>query len=222
MKAISEDAVLVLYGSAARGDHDQQSDTDVLVVSNSPSTVPARSIPHGASISCYDWSEWEQLRRDGSIFLCHLAAESRILWTQGDGHRRFRRDLVDLPPYRHALRDFEDFSTALADIRHEVDSEDGVLSFELATLAMIARHTSILVCYLLGEVNFSRLKSMRIAHEATNVASVLSRDFEALYAFRLADQRGAEPPTLPEASRARVWIDECIQLIRAGKELVKC
>lgn len=218
----SEEAVVVLYGSTARGDQDPYSDLDVLVVSDDPSSVPSCVIPQGASLSYYAWPEWERLRCEGSIFLYHLAAESRVMWARGHGRGRYLEDLLNLPPYRNALKDFDAFSLALKDIRAELDAEDGALSFELATLAMVARHTSILVCYMTGEVNFSRLESMQIACKATLAAPSLARDFETLYAFRLADQRGMACATeLPEVASARMWIDECEELVQAGRELVQ-
>ena len=214
------DGVAVLYGSAARGDADQFSDVDVLCVSDADAVVPARFLPDGASLSRYDWSEWEILALTGSIFLHHLKSESRVLWAAGNGRERYFASFKSLPEYQHVSRDFDAFAESIDSIEVGLADPDQTIEFELSALAMVVRHLSILICYLTGEVNFSRLQSLHLATNATGVASRLERDFKYLYDFRLfALGRIETSPSIPSPERVNVWIEESRQLVEAGRRL---
>lgn len=217
---MTDDTVGVLYGSAARGDADSLSDVDVLLIGADEVEVPKSAMPSGAQVSQYDWAEWDELVRTGSIFLHHLKGESRVLWSTGEGATRYESSLFNLPMYGHVDRDFDAFAEAIDTIDHEIYGEGAAVEFELSLLAMVVRHSSILICYLLGEVNFSRFQSLRNAVEATGVAKSLCEDFEYLYDFRLFSLgRTANRPKLPARERVNMWIDESRHLVEAGRSL---
>ncbi len=212
--------MLVLYGSAARGDSDHLSDVDVLWIADEETSVPEALLPRSAQVSHYDWAEWEEMVRTGSIFLQHLKSESDVLWSAGSGESRYFDTFSALPPYAHVQRDFDAFAESLDSIEAGLRDPDGVVEFELSALAMVVRHLSILVCYLLGKVNFSRLQSLEIATRATGVASGVQADFEYLYGFRMyALGRTEICPSIPERERVNMWIDESRQLVEAGRRL---
>ena len=86
---------------------------------------------------------------------------------------------------------------------------------------MVVRHISILICYLSGNVNFSRIESMRIAAKATGVATSLAEDFDGLYKFRLAFQhRKAFPKAVPTNAKIYRWIEQANELLQSAKELI--
>jgi len=215
------DTLVAMYGSAARGDADASSDLDILVLADPGSNVLPSAIPSGAHPSRYSWAEWLKMRNEGSIFLQHIAAESRVLSHSGNGLWRFRASVLNLPAYANAHRDVEAFTAAIDSIQNELNEPDCCLYFELSNIGMVVRHISILVCYLTGEVNFSRVASVRIAAQATGVARGLAEDFNSLYEFRLAFQHRAPMPIdVPSVRQIRTWLEQAKELLRSAEELI--
>lgn len=214
------DVIVAVYGSTARGDADSHSDLDVLILGDASLPLAQAAIPDGAHCSRYSWQEWLVMRSEGSVFLRHIAAESRVFWHAGDGLDRFKDSLVDLPSYKNVRRDIEAFKATLQSIESELTEDDCCIYFELNVLAMVVRHISILVCYLVGDVSFSRVASMRIAASATECAQGLAADFEELYDFRLAFQHRKERPVgIPSIPEIRSWILEARALLASAEEL---
>ena len=88
-----------LFGSAARGDKDEFSDNDCLVVGNDRGSVfrcrcPS---PQGFSCSTYTWRKLNYIANDGSLFVAHLRKEAVIL---NDPLRRLRTLLDNYRPHR--------------------------------------------------------------------------------------------------------------------------
>lgn len=67
----------LLFGSLARADHSEGSDTDLLMVSRDEDTRHV-SVGH-LSLFLYPWHQLEQDARDGDLFVCHLAREAKPL-----------------------------------------------------------------------------------------------------------------------------------------------
>jgi hypothetical protein len=67
----------LLFGSLARADHAEGSDTDLLMVSLDRETRHV-SVGH-LSLFLYPWHQLQQDARDGDLFVCHLAREARAL-----------------------------------------------------------------------------------------------------------------------------------------------
>ena len=68
----------LLFGSLARADHTERSDTDILMVGLGDETRHV-SIGH-LSLCLYPWRTLEQNARDGDLFVCHLVREATPLW----------------------------------------------------------------------------------------------------------------------------------------------
>jgi hypothetical protein len=67
----------LLFGSLARADHAEGSDTDLLMVSLDKHTHHV-SVGH-LSLFLYPWHQLQQDARDGDLFICHLAYEAKPL-----------------------------------------------------------------------------------------------------------------------------------------------
>ena len=67
----------LLFGSLARADHSEGSDTDLLMVSLDKDTHHV-SVGH-LSLFLYPWHQLHQDARDGDLFVCHLAREAKPL-----------------------------------------------------------------------------------------------------------------------------------------------
>ncbi len=67
----------LLFGSLARADHSEGSDTDLLMVCLDEET---RHVTAGhLSLFVYPWHELQQHAHDGDLFVCHLAREAKPL-----------------------------------------------------------------------------------------------------------------------------------------------
>lgn len=187
-----------LYGSHARGDADELSDVDVVVVSDSVDDKiqieELDPILRTASVTRYTWSELAGMVESGSLFLRHLQMEGRPLVESPRVKGRLSAALARLGPYRFASRDVEGFTQVLSDVKGSLFYEDSLV-FELATLGTVVRHASILGCAMAGQHCFSRLEPVRRISELWATAGKWDNDFEFLYQYRLyADGRLSEPP----------------------------
>ena len=97
---------ILLFGSLARADQSDDSDTDLLVVTLDDETRHI-SVGH-LSLFFYPWSTLEINARNGDLFVCHLVREARPLFDP-DGY---------LPTIQEAFRFRSDY---MLDIAHAID-----------------------------------------------------------------------------------------------------
>jgi predicted nucleotidyltransferase len=187
-----------LYGSHARGDADELSDIDMLVISESvddPIDVSDLYPERSASVTRYTWAELEGMVESGSLFLLHLELEGRPLTESPSVKGRLAAALSRLGRYKFAARDAQGFSDVLSDVRHSL-WDGGSLVYELATLGTVVRHTAILGCAMAGQPCFSRYEPVRRVSELWGTKGRWESDFDLLYRYRLyADGRLSKPPS---------------------------
>ena len=93
---------ILLFGSLARADQSDDSDTDLLVVTLDDKTRHT-SVGH-LSLFIYPWSTLENNARNGDLFVCHLVREARPLFDP-DGY---------LPKLKEAFRFRSDYMAEIA------------------------------------------------------------------------------------------------------------
>ena len=96
----------LLFGSHARADQSEGSDTDLLMVNLDDETRHV-SVGH-LSLFLYPWHKLEHDARDGDLFVCHLVCEAKPLFDP-DGY---------LPKLKEAFRFRSDY---VAEIVHATD-----------------------------------------------------------------------------------------------------
>lgn len=195
---IRPDTAIWLYGSHARGDADELSDFDVLAVSNEPLNISElEGVLGGASaisLTQYTWEEIGSMSEYGSLFLKHLQLEGREILESPSVKGRLSRLLSQLGNYKLAARDLSGFQLVVSDVRESMLC-GGSEVFELATLATVIRHASILGNSLSGSYCFSRHEPVRRVVADWNLAVEISSEFPSLYQYRIfADGRTTAPP----------------------------
>jgi predicted nucleotidyltransferase len=87
---MSADRAVLLYGSHARGDADEISDVDVLIVGERPlianEIAPLLSEVYSGPlhITHYKWNEFGAMSEYGSLFLHHIAVEAKVIQYEGE------------------------------------------------------------------------------------------------------------------------------------------
>ena len=83
----SQQAAFAVFGSAARGDNDRFSDSDLLIVSDDRTALMGMRAEYDAagwSCTAYSWKRLQRAADQGSLFVQHLKQESKILWDPSD------------------------------------------------------------------------------------------------------------------------------------------
>ncbi len=206
-----------LYGSAARGDADELSDVDVLVVAEPAERpdVSSLKIPSTASLSRYTWPEIDSMIEYGSLFLHHVKREGRPLLEEDPP--RLRRLLDQLPAYARANQELDSFRQVVADVEASAKMDHSP-QFEFAVLGTAARHAAILGCYFLGTPEFGRRKPFRVLLPQLGYDEHEIAGFERLYDYRVSENRGEVAYVRAEDTVA-AWVSRVRALIAKVKVL---
>jgi hypothetical protein len=194
--------VEVLYGSAARGDDDIFSDLDLLIVDDYVGRPP--SWPW-ATVVRYTWAEFIEMSGYGSLFLRHLRMEGCIVSADDEGRCLYRRFLKSLPRYSRALFDLSSFELAINDSELALIQGDTSVEFEMASLATVMRHCSILGSYLMGSEDFSRSGALDLCCDRLGLGADPKHEFRRIYNYRIAIARSmpfADSPSVADGLRS--------------------
>jgi hypothetical protein len=204
-----------LYGSRARGDADEFSDTDLIAVSDSATVEPQMLVPaiSNPSVSQYTWDEVTRMASYGSLFLRHLELEGQPVYESDAANGRLETILRKMGPYELAGRDVAAFRTVLRDVRESLDSGEASLVFELSTLATVFRHASVLGCYLASRPCFARTQPVVRLVALWNLPSRWADDFQSLYAYRMHLESRMQRVDRPRPDVAYRWCERSFALV---------
>ncbi|WP_421846180.1 hypothetical protein [Mycobacterium sp.] len=113
--------------------------------------------------------------------------------------------MTNLPHYRRVLFDLKSFELAIADSEIALTQGDTSVEFELASLATVMRHCSILGSYLMGSENFSRTGALDLCCDRLGLGADAKEEFRRLYTYRIAIARGmpfGDSPTVADGLRS--------------------
>jgi hypothetical protein len=216
---IASEREIWLYGSAARGDSDDLSDVDLLLIDDDDDEGAPLNVELSprASITRYSWAEVEHMVSYGSLFLHHVKLEGKPVQEGSD--KRFRSLLSALPAYRRAEQEMASFESVVDDVERSLNTDHSP-QFELAVLATAARHAAILAAYLIGQPEFSRKRVFRHALPALRYGVDEVASFEVLYDYRVFENHQLEVTPPPSSEDVRVAVERVRELIRRVRELV--
>lgn len=210
-----------LYGSHARGIADEQSDTDVLVVTDDATAAPPQDLLapfRRVTVSRYLWQEVFTMHSYGSLFLDHIRREGVRL----DGSRndsQLQGILNTLPKFTRATHDLKAFKSAAGEARLSL-ANNGWPDLELKVMAAVARHAAILGCYCSGQADYGRESpfhriGLRLGYSATDRRRLASLATRYRY-LELGDEAW-----LTEADQGIDWLSNVEQLLEDLEPLVR-
>ncbi|WP_422647987.1 hypothetical protein OJJOAM_002202 [Cupriavidus sp. H18C1] len=153
-----------LFGSHARGEADEGSDVDILVVvhdaSNSPSNL---ALPNNTDVSLYSAERIASMFAEGHLFAWHLYLESVPYGSLV--HDDWFKSLGRPSEYKEASLDLEQFVSILEESLDSLDRghnyifEAGICHLALRNIGMILSHIEK------GRPDFSRYAAIRLPAE---------------------------------------------------------
>lgn len=108
---------LVLYGSRARGDHDERSDVDLLAVATDGASATVSG--HGVTVSRHPLDHLLRRARSGDLFAFHLVSEGKVVYEREPVLARMKRAFCYRADYVREIRAASDVGWFLVHRRHQ-------------------------------------------------------------------------------------------------------
>jgi hypothetical protein len=207
-----------LFGSAARGDEDGQSDVDVLVAGPASARVLA-TLPYPEcrlSLVHYSWDELAYMAGYGSLFLHHVRLEGKPL--SPNTGPQLHALLESLPRYHRARHELASFRRVLNDVEDSLMGEPST-AYELSVIATALRHSCILGCYAIGRPTFGRRTAFQVFLKHCGLSDLVS-EAERLYEFRLYEDERAPAPFNAALKDVQVWLDHARAVVDAVEDVL--
>lgn len=197
MSVLPQNVVSVrLFGSMARGDNDQLSDADVLVVVEDRSgKVPEEAIRDFVmpwvgqlpTISWYGRTRLAEMFNNGHLFSWHLAYESRPLW----GPNQIEEIFGTPNQYCDAIIDIGSFRSIIESIPKALKQCPNNSIYEMGLLYVCIRNIAMSASWhLCDRPDFTRYSPYRLGAQSLRASKTM---YEAAMCCRIASQRGAMP-----------------------------
>lgn len=214
---------IYLFGSVARGEQDQYSDIDILIViydceENEYLDLKKKyaeilEIP-SSWISMYRSNKIEEMFNVGSYFLWHIKLEGVLLYSKDSYLESL---LKELPLYKNINKDINEYSAILSDIMNELDSSLLSIDYELAVLASLVRNTCIAISYMDGNMNFSRTSVVMECFSKYNIEATY-KEYTSLYKYRLYQTEKVNHVCKGDINVLKKWIEVETQLLQIAKK----
>ena len=180
---------IYLFGSVARGDQDEQSDVDILIVIDNCSEddyikykkeyASILQIPV-SWISLYREKKILKMHEKGSYFLWNLKQEGKVLYSR---ENELDKLFATLPRYRGMKEDIKEYRQILDDVNEELHNVYLCIEYELSVLASLVRNTCIMLSYLNNRFDFSRNQVVKYCIDTYKI-DVSLEEYRALYKYR--------------------------------------
>jgi predicted nucleotidyltransferase len=220
--------VVIIYGSMARNDADNNSDIDIFalvedsltefekekVIDKICSLISGKEI----NVSLYTKEVFNKMSKDGSLFLWHLKKEGKYLFNKNN------EDIfINLANFNAYQKNMELYSDLFNSIQKSF-GENGINSYDLSMLFFLCRNISILTCFKIGKPNFGRYSAYETLTKYLNYEPISYSDFIYLSKWRIDYTRGIEEelvyPTKDELimiiKNISILFNVCEKIINSG------
>ena len=186
---MKEDIVLWLYGSKARGDSDNFSDTDLLVIGNCIKDLKyaKQLIPKdflNVNLNFHSWKEIQSMAKYGSLFLHHLKIEGKCIYKGELAKDKLLYFFSNLKDYKKSRSDLKSFLRVVKETKQSLINNE-MLAFDLSVLATVIRHCSILGCWHLKKPCFNRIKPVKYLTKRLRLSKINIEEYSELYKYKL-------------------------------------
>lgn len=209
---------IYLFGSVARGDQDEQSDVDILIIIDNCSEedyikykkqyADILQIPI-SWISLYRIEKILKMHEKGSYFLWHLKQEGKMLYSK---ENELNNLLATLPRYCGMKDDIKEYQQILKDVKEECHNAYLCIEYELSVLASLVRNTCIMLSYLNNRFDFSRNLVVEYCIDKYKL-DVSLEEYKILYQYR-----SYETGKIPKVAKGK--IDDLNKWIKVEKQLL--
>ena len=205
---------LYIFGSACRGELDENSDIDMLAIHDEKEKTYHLD---GNKISIYSERKIKEIWDMGNPFAWHLHYESKLIYSPNDID--FLKNLGTPSAYKEGLTDCIKFYNILEKSTYSVRNDKYSLVFDFSTIFLCIRNIS--TCYSLhfNKPNFSRDSAILLGQNSLTIDLEI---YNSLKNCRLANTRGRDifltdleiNLLLKELEYIQVWAKRLIELIK--------
>lgn len=204
-----------LFGSVARGESDNWSDQDLLIVVPSESSLS--SIRHAfdelrttrSDISVYTERRYRQMHTEGHLFAWHVFKESRSVTLEGLSTKA--PDLITQlgtpSAYRRSRPDASALVDMLAHCAEGLGAEEASEVFEAGILYVVSRNLAIIVSWKLGCLSFSVSVPFLVGKVLGHPYPLNESTYLLLRQSRKATTDGVTPPAISRAA-VLTWLQQ--------------
>ena len=218
------DIALWLYGSKARGDSDDFSDTDLLVIGKSIKDLKyaEKLIPKGLlkmNLNFHSWKEIQIMAKYGSLFLHHLKTEGKCIYKGELAKDKLLYLFSTLKDYKKTKTDLKSFLKVVKETRQSLITNQ-MLYFDLSVLATVIRHCSILGCWHLKKPCFNRIEPVKYLTKILGLSKINIEEYSKLYKYKLYIERRISKSDVEEIKTSPIiWIQNAENIINGVKRI---
>lgn len=215
-----------LFGSFARGEADEYSDMDILVVIQDCGMTEYAEKKRYLSnewnipddwLSLYEVGKVKEMAKKGSYFLWHVKLEGKCLFSKNGF---LEKQLSELKQYQSVLEDLDEYEEICRDIAAELDDVYLDVSYELSVLASIIRNTAIAIDYMSGKPVFGRNSAVQTCNELLKGKyEIALEEYQKLYTHRLHQTKKMKAACDMKIEDLKGWLNTAKELIGIGKEI---
>jgi len=216
MKIFENIEMVRVFGSRTRGDYDEFSDFDIIVVYEESNTLNRKEIKKfmeekfnsDVSISWYSKTKLDNYFQGGNLFAWHLYLESENIEGLPDNYlkpffkpneyKNYKADVLSL------IRIIDSIITAL-------ERDENNIIYEAGLLYVCCRNIAMSASVKLGDkLEFGRYSPFNLT-KSKNIFPISKEDYRILIDSRLASMRSAQPKKLEHkhilqlAKSAKFW-----------------
>ncbi len=206
---------ICVFGSFSRGEEDQLSDIDILILIDLENDEDVYKLKLKISkemgvpmewLSLYRVSTFEKMAEKGSYFLWHLLLEGKVLYSKND---KIHFILKNLNEYEGVQSDLEEYQIICSDISEAIEKSNNTINYELSLIASIIRNTCIAIAYMDKEYLFGRTSPVEYVLNLLGEYKLFEiEEYKVLYKYRISYTRPEFLKGIPDGSEDMVmfWI----------------
>lgn len=203
---------LYVFGSYCRGEIDQYSDIDLLVIKDQDEVLTQFDLD---KFSIYNLDRIQNLWKEGNPFAWHLYLESRLIFSNGNDD--VVRSLGKPNVYSNHINDMNKFLQLYLESKNSLIETNNSRDFDLSMIFLALRNFAS--CYSLGHLknpNFSRNSSTAIGIDSIRISD---KCYSILKNSRILSTRGIGKNVSEE--EIAIVINELEVISEWFKELIK-